>query len=43
MSDLKGIGGSSAANFSGSHSSNDRVTTAKIGENTLADVAGPFG
>ncbi len=43
MSDLKGISGSSAAHFSGSHSSQDRVTTVKVGENTLADVARRLG
>jgi hypothetical protein len=43
MSDLKGVGGSSAAHFYGSHSSQDRVTTVKVGENTLADVARRLG
>lgn len=43
MSDLKGVGASSAAHFYGSQSSQDRVTTAKIGEHTLADVARRLG
>lgn len=43
MSDLKGVGGSSSAHFYGSHSSQDRTTTVKVGENTLADVARRLG
>lgn len=43
MSDLKGIGSSSAAHFNGSHSSGDQVTTVKVGENSLADVARRLG
>src|SRR5262245_48605895 len=43
MSDLKGVGSSSAAHFNGPHSSQDQVTTVKVGENTLADVARRLG